>query len=116
MNPRFLFFPPILGRKGGKTMPIKWSAIKVNEAMNEVEHQINLADVFLSEAKAKAEAARRIENIPQYIDQRLVSLIHDIERINTVKNAIDAVRKSIPDGAMEEEQEQLKNGSQQSLI
>ena len=36
-------------------MPIKWSAVKVSEAMDEVEYQVNLADAFLSEAKAKAE-------------------------------------------------------------
>jgi hypothetical protein len=97
-------------------MPIKWSAVKVNKAMDEVEHQINLADAFLAEAKAKTETARRIENLPQYIDQRLSRLVGDIERINNVRNAIDAVRKSIPDGAIKTEQESLKNGSQQSLI
>jgi len=97
-------------------MPIKWNAIKVSEAMDEVGHQINLADAFLSEAKAKAEAARGIANLPQYIDQRLIHLISDIERIDNVRSAIEAVRKSIPDGAIEAEQQRLKNGSQQSLI
>ena len=97
-------------------MPIKWSAIKVNEAMDEVEHQIDLADSFLAEAKAMAETARRIADLPQYIDQRLIRLIYDIERINNVRNAIDAVRKSIPVGMIEAEREHLKNGSQQSLI
>jgi hypothetical protein len=102
--------------KGGETVPIKWSAVKVCKAIGEVERQINLADAFLIEAKAKAEAARRIANLPQYVDQRLIHLINDIERINNVRNAIDAVRKSIPDGAMEVEREYLKNGNQQSLI
>jgi hypothetical protein len=97
-------------------MPIKWSAVKVSEAMEEVESQIDLANAFMSEAKAKAEAARKIASLPQYVDQRLLHLIGDIERINSVRNAIDAVRKSIPDGAIEVEREHLKNGSQQSLI
>jgi hypothetical protein len=97
-------------------MPIKWSAVKVIEAMDEVEHQVSLADAFLSEAKARAEAARKIADLPQYVDQRLVSLIYDIERIDRVRSAIEAVRKSIPDGAIEAERERLKNGSQQSLI
>jgi hypothetical protein len=104
------------GWKGGETVPIKWSSVKVNEAMDEVERQIDLADSFLAEARARAEAARRIADLPQYIDQRLIRLIGDIERINNVRNAIDAVRKSIPDGAIEAEQEHLKNGSQQALI
>lgn len=81
-----------------------------------MEHQINLADSFLAEAKAKAEEARKIANLPLYVDQRLVRLICDIERIDNVRSAIEAVRKSIPDGAIEAEQERLKKGSQQSLI
>ena len=97
-------------------MPIKWSAVKVCEAMEEIERQINLADAFLIEAKAKAEAARRIANLPQYVDQRIIYLINAIERINNVRNGINAVRKSIPDGAIEAEREYLKNCSQQSLI
>ena len=97
-------------------MPIKWSAVKVNEAVGEVEQQINLAESFLGEAKKKAEAARNIANLPQYLDQRLIRLICDIERIDNVRSTIESVRKSIPDGAIEAERERLKNGSQQTLI
>jgi len=97
-------------------MPVKWSAVKVSEAMDDVERQINLAESFLTEAKVKAETARKIANLPQYVDQRLVRLICDIERIDNVRSAIEAVLKSIPDGAIEAEQEHIKNGSQQSLI
>jgi len=97
-------------------MPIKWSAVKVGEAMDKIEYQINLAEVFLEEAKERATEARAIADLPQYVDQRLVRLICDIERIEYVRNAIAAVRKSIPDGAIEAERERHKNGSQQSLI
>ena len=97
-------------------MPIKWSAVRVSEAMDEVERQINLAESFLSEAKVKAEIARKIADLPQYIDQRIIRLICDIERIDNVRSSIEAVRQSIPDGAIEAEREHIKNGSQQSLI
>jgi len=97
-------------------MPIKWSAVKVDEAMNDVERQINLAESFLAEAKAKAEIARKIDDLPQYVDQRLIRLICDIERINNVRSSIEVVLKSIPDGAIEAEREHIKNGNQQSLI
>ena len=97
-------------------MPIKWSAVKVSEAMDDVECQINLAESFLAEAKAKAEVARTIADLPQYVNQRLIRLICDIERIDSVKSSIEAVRQSIPDGAIEAEREHIKNGSQQSLI
>jgi hypothetical protein len=97
-------------------MSIKWSAVKVSEAMDEVERQINLAEAFLSEAKAKAEAGRKITSLPQYVEQRLNRLIGDIERIDSVRNDIDAVRKSIPDGAIEAERERLKKSNQKPLI
>jgi len=97
-------------------MPIKWSAVKVSEAMDDVERQINLAESFLAEAKVKAEVARTIADLPQYVGQRLIRLICDIERIDNVKASIEAVRQSIPDGAIEAEREHIKNGSQQSLI
>ena len=84
--------------------------------MDAVERQINLAESFLTEAKEKAEVARKIDDLPQYVDQRLVRLICDIERIDNVKSSIEAVRKSIPGGAIEAEQERIKNGSTQSLI
>jgi len=97
-------------------MPIKWSAVKVNEAMDEVERQITLAEAFFTEAKAKATEARRIANLPEYIDQRLRHLISDIERIDNVKTTIKAIRQAIPDGAIEAEQELARHGSTQSLL
>ena len=48
--------------------------------------------------------------------ERLYRLIDQIERIDNVKGAITSVRKSIPDGAIETEQESLKHGSIQSLM
>jgi hypothetical protein len=103
-------------KKGGQAMPIKWSAVKVDQAMDDVEHQINLAESFLAEARAKAQEARKIANLPLYIDQRLVRLICDIERIDNIRSSIKAVRQSIPEGAIEAEQKRIKKGSQQSLI
>ena len=97
-------------------MPIKWSAIKVSEAMDDIERQIDLADAFLAEAKVKAEVARKITDLPQYVEQRLIRLTCDIQRIDNVRSAIEAVRQSIPDGAIEAEQEHTRNGSQQPLI
>ena len=97
-------------------MPIKWSAVKVSESMDDVERQVNLAESFLSEAKVKAETARNIANLPQYLDQRLIHLICDIERIDNVRSAIDSVRKSIPEGAIEAERNTARHGSQQTLI
>ena len=97
-------------------MPIRWSTLKVSEAMDEVEHQVILADGFIAEAKAKATEARKIANLPGYLDDRLVRLITQIQRIDNVKDAIKAVREAIPEGAIEAERESTKHGSTQSLM
>jgi len=97
-------------------MPIKWSAVKVSEAMDGVESQIGLAAIFFAEAKARAEEALKIPDLPQYIEQRIQTLIWDIQRINQVKDKIEGVRKYIPDGAIEEEQGRTRHGGTQPLI
>ena len=97
-------------------MPIKWSATKVSEAMDEVENQVILADQFIAEAKVKAEAAKKIPNIPQYMEQRISRLIDQLDRMESIKGAIESVRKDIPDGAIEAERESARHGSTQSLL
>jgi hypothetical protein len=97
-------------------MAIRWSAVRVSEAMDDVEAQISLAEQFFAEAKVKAEEARKIANLPQYIDHRLIGLIEEINRIDRIKDRIESVRRDIPDGAIETERERAKYGSQQSLI
>jgi hypothetical protein len=97
-------------------MPIKWSAVKVCEATDEIAEQVSRAEPFLAEARARAETARRIADLPQYIDQYLVRLIAEIGRIDYVRAAIEAVRDAIPDGAIEAEQDHIRHGIQQSLI
>ena len=97
-------------------MPIKWSAVKVSAAMDEVQQQLDLAESFLAEAEERAREATRIPNIPDYMHQRVGRLIFTIERRADMKAAIESVRKDIPDGAIEAERERTKHGSQQSLI
>jgi len=97
-------------------MPIKWSAVKVSEAMDEVEQQVLLADQFIAEAKTKAVAAKKIADLPQYMEQRINSLIDQLNRMEYIKGAIETIRKDIPDGAIEAERERTKHGSQQGLI
>ena len=97
-------------------MAIRWSAVRVSDAMDDVEAQISLAEQFFAEAKEKAEEARKIANLPQYIDHRLIGLVEEINRIDRIKDRIESVRRDIPDGAIETERESQRYGSQQSLI
>ena len=69
-------------------MPIRWSALRVSEAMDEIEGLIDLAQPFFDQAKAKAREAKTIPNLPGYMDNRLSRLIWDIDRIEAVRRAI----------------------------
>ena len=97
-------------------MPIKWSALRVSEAMDMVEEFISQADEPLEQAKIVANEARNIVNLPQCLDQRLVRLIIDIERIDYIRNSIKAVRNELPDGAVEAEKKTESHGRQPVLV
>ena len=104
------------GEKGGEIVPIKWSALRVSEAMDMVEEFVNQAAEPLEQAKLVANEARNIANIPQYLDQRLVRLIIDIERIDYIRTSINAVRNDLPDVAVEAEKTSESHGCQPALL
>ena len=97
-------------------MPIRWSALRVTEAMDMVEEFVNEADQPLEQAKIVARETRNIANLPSYMDDRLVGLICDIERIDKIKDTIKLVRKTIPNGAIEVEKARAKYGIQQNMM
>ena len=98
-------------------MPIRWSAVKVSQACDDVEAQLTLAEQFFTEAKKKAEEARKLPNLPQYIDQKLAGLECELGfRIDSLKSRVDSIRKQIPKDALKAEQAQSEYGNQQSLV
>ncbi len=97
-------------------MPIKWSALRVSEAMDMVEEFVNQAAEPFVQAKIVADEAKNIANLPQYLDQRLVRLIIDIERIDCVKSSMEAVRRDLPDGAIEAEKKSESHRRQPVLV
>jgi len=84
--------------------------------MDMVEEFINQAAEPLEQAKIVANEARNIANLPQYLDQRLIRLIIDIERIDYIRNSINAVRNDLPDGAVEAEKKLESYGQQPALV
>ena len=105
-------------------MPIKWSALKVIEAMDMVESYVNQAIEPLEQARNAVKEARDIPNLPQYVDQHLIRIISEIDRViggsqwepvGRLKAGIQSTRESIPDEAVEEERNKLENGNQLSL-
>jgi len=97
-------------------VPIKWSALRVSEAMDMVEEFVNQAAEPLEQAKIVANEARNIANLPQYLDQRLTRLIIDIGRIDSIKNSINAVRRDLPEEAIESEKKSASHGRQPALV
>jgi hypothetical protein len=105
-------------------MPVRWSPLKVAEAMNMLEDCVNHAIEPLEQARIIAREARNIPNLPQYVDQHLLRIISEIDRAiggsqwepaGRLKSGIQSVRESLPEGALEDEKKRLKSGNQLSL-
>lgn len=106
-------------------MPVRWSALKVSEAADMIEEFVNQAAEPLEQAKIVAREARKIENLPQYVDQYFARLLGEIDRAiggsqwepdGRLRSGIKAIRDSIPSQAMEYEKASLRHGAQQALI
>ena len=97
-------------------MAIKWSALRVSEEMDKAEKFIKEAETPLRLAKLVVAEARRLPNLPQYMDTRLISLISQIERIDKIKSVLQSVRDDIPQADLEKERKLAEYGSQQTLV
>ena len=106
-------------------MPVKWSALMVNEAMDMVEEYVDQVVEPLEQARIVASEARNIPNLPQYVDQHLVRIIGEIDRaiggsqwepVGRLKAGIQSVRESLPDGAVENERKSESHGRQLLLV
>ena len=98
-------------------MPIRWSAVKVSETVDEIEELMNSIRPTLWRIREKAEELRRIPNLPGYIDQPTATMTFKVDNFNSyMKGYIQRIRDHIPKDALEEERKAMEYGSQQSLI
>ena len=106
-------------------MPIRWSAVKVSEVADMIEELVKQAAEPLEQARIVAREARNLANLPQYIDQDLTRIISEIDRAiggsqweptGRIIAGFEAMRKDIPDGAIEAERERAKYGTTGQLI
>ncbi len=97
-------------------MPIRWSALRVSEAADMIGEFVNQAAEPLEQIRIVAREAKEIPSLPQYVDQDFARLIFEIDRaiggsqfepMGRLKSAIEAIRKSIPEDAIEAEREKL---------
>ena len=98
-------------------MTIKWSALAVSEVMDKVEAQVSLAESFIQEAHSISKTAQTIPNLPEYMKGRLVNVeMATGGAIERMRNAIESVRKDLPEKDLANEKARRETGSQQSLM
>ncbi len=90
-----------------------------------IEEFLNQAVEPLEQAMIVAREARKIDNLPQYVDQDFTQIIGKIEdclggtQFRTegwFKTTVERVRKDIPSGAFKADQASQKYGSTKSLV
>ena len=122
-------------------MPIKWSALKVSEAIGMIEEFLNQAVEPLEQARIVAKEAKTISNLPEYIQSGINSVLGELERVTggevtrtnydyttqthshsvehvegSIKRAIQRLRDDIPTDALKSDQTRQKYGSTQALV
>ncbi|OGO39973.1 MAG: hypothetical protein A2147_03590 [Chloroflexi bacterium RBG_16_57_8] len=105
-------------------MHIRWSALKVSEAMDKLDELVSEATKPLEKARIAAREARGIPSLPQYVDQRLLSIIAEIDHIigggqyqttGKLKLSIESIRESLPQAAVKDEKKLRESGDQLML-
>jgi len=98
-------------------MPIKWSAVRVSDNVDEIEELMNSIRPTLWRIREKAEELRRIPNLPGYIDQPAATMTFKVDNFNDyMKGYVGRIRNLIPADALKKGQETQEYGSQQSLV
>ena len=98
-------------------MPIKWSAVRVSDNVDEIEELMSSIRPTLWRIREKAEELRRIPNLPGYIDQPAATMTFKVDNFNDyMKGYVERIRNLIPADALKKEQKTQEYGSQQSLV
>jgi len=98
-------------------VPIKWSAVKVSEATDELDQLVDALGMSLALIREKAKDIRQIPNIPGYIDDPTASMTWKVANFyEYLKGYIERMRQRIPADALEKERKALEYGNQQSLM
>ena len=98
-------------------MPVKWSPLRVSQAMDKVEEHLNNASAPLELAREEAVKAREIPNLPQYVTSRLRSLEVNIQWvIEKPRSDIGMLRRDLPGDTLAAEEARQEQGEQTALV
>lgn len=90
-------------------MPIKWSARKVAESLDEIEAILKEAEPIFERAREKAKEACKVPNLPEYMSQPIGSLEWRLkDDIGRIYSDIKRIRGYIPQDALVKEQQRLE--------
>jgi hypothetical protein len=117
----------IHARKGGDFVPIKWSGLRVIEAMDMAEEYVSQAIEPLEQSLLVAEEAAKIPNLPDYMKDRINRLVEELKRLtggviyghetpSYLVSSIDSIRGNIPKEALEQEKARERAGKQPALV
>ena len=68
-------------------MSIRWSALEISEAMDEIEALLDQSEPFLAQTEQKAIEATGIRNLSEHMVQRISRLVY------TPKSAVETERE-----------------------
>lgn len=98
-------------------MPVRWNTWRVIEAADKIDQHIDAATEPLNCARDVAKEALQIPNLPQYLTQRIRSLITEIEyRDHGLRNKVEAIRKAVPKDAIEGDRKASEYGETLRLV
>jgi len=98
-------------------MAVKWSPLAVSKAMDKVEAQIRLSESFIQEAHRLAKESLAIPDLPEYMKGRLSNVeMATGGAVDRMRDAIDSVRRDLPEKDLAKEKAKADQGNQQSLL
>ena len=86
-------------------MPIRWSALKVSQSLDEMTDLLYKAEPILMECCQKASETAELPNLAGYISEPLMGLAYEIkDRLERYHSRLGTIRGHIPKDALAKEQ------------
>ena len=98
-------------------MPVKWSPLKVSQAVDIIEEHVNNGSTPFDLAREEAGKALLIPNLPQYMESEFRTLAANLESgVQRIRSDIARVRRDLPKDQLAQEKKQKDFGATQALI
>lgn len=90
-------------------MPIRWSALKVSQSLDEIQRLLHEAEIPLRECQAKASETADLPNLAGYMSERMMRLADITDNfIEGMQSRIKSMRDDIPQKELAREQKRFE--------